>query len=174
VPTLIQALQEFASEAHIHLVCVMHDPSAQGQQQQQQQPARWSSCGSRSRSICVHACRVCTCSFCSRSCCVHARRWVHTCRWVQELTSLQEALPARVAAALRSHWQPHWQAEELSPAGDNSPPCMVATGPWQAPGLTITSFHLEQLQRSIEVRSLAGDHSVVCMSCMHAVCSSAS
>lgn len=55
---------------------------------------------------------------------------------VQELKSSQVDLPDKVAEAVLGHMQPAWQQG----------------GPWAAPGLTITSFHLPQLQRSLEVR----------------------
>lgn len=54
---------------------------------------------------------------------------------MQELKSGQADLPEKVACAVLQHMRPQWQQG----------------GPWEAPGLTITSFHLPQLQSSIKV-----------------------
>lgn len=62
---------------------------------------------------------------------------------MQELKSKQEQLPAAVATLVRQHG---WHA--LVPAGAGG---QSAAHSWDVPGLTITSFHLQQLQASKQV-----------------------
>lgn len=54
---------------------------------------------------------------------------------IQELKSRQPELPQKVAEVVQCHMQSRW----------------TKGGEWDAPGLTITSFHLSQLQTSTKV-----------------------
>jgi hypothetical protein len=82
----------------------------------------------------------------------------------QELKSQQQELPAAVAALVRKHqWLPSVLQDAAAAKPANSMPQQATTAAaptdstfvgraiGQAPGLTITSFHLHQLQASKQV-----------------------
>jgi hypothetical protein len=80
---------------------------------------------------------------------------------LQELKSQQQALPAAVAALVH---QLHWLPAQLQAAAgivQQPPPppktaaAAVANSVGQVPGLTITSFHLQQLQASKQVGNIS-------------------
>ena len=67
----------------------------------------------------------------------------------QELKSRQQGLPEAVAAVVKEHWMQCYSFVKAN----SSEPTRDATA-WNVPGLTITSFHFDQLLRSKQVRCL--------------------
>ncbi|KAF8060491.1 yhdW [Scenedesmus sp. PABB004] len=121
IPTLAQVLERYAGRAHIHLV--------RGGRAGARRGAR---AGVRQRRVAAAA----------------PTPRPRPLAPLQELKSQQPALPAAVAALVRQHgWQElHRQRRD----GEHGPgdAAAAAAADWGVPGLTITSFHLAQLQAS--------------------------
>lgn len=132
IPTLQEVLVKYRGRVHMHLVSRQHcQPGSKQQNKARAARGQHPDCWCQSITAVLLA------------------------NVLQELKSQQQALPVAVAALVRKlHWLPA-QLQEAAGTEQQPPPAVAAAAVTnsvgQVPGLTITSFHLQQLQASKQV-----------------------